>query len=211
MLTWKETVLLMYNATTLEVIGRRQYPGQGWGVTHDNTSLLVSDGSHLITVYELPVLGGKGQLKQTRQISVRDASTNQLIRNLNELEYVNNHIFANVWYADVILKIDPRTGYVVRKYDCRSLYPHSRRTRRADSFNGIAYNASDDSFLVTGKLWPKYYRLRLDEDMAGEEEFVPGIFPERTGLTGRTHGRDRSSKGMKSHHRNANSRGSLRN
>ena len=63
----------------------------------------------------------------------------------------------------MIVKIDPRTGKIVKKFDFRTLYPRSQRTPSADSFNGIAYNASDDTFLVTGKLWPKYYKIRMTD------------------------------------------------
>jgi len=163
MLTWREETMLVFNTTDLQLLGRRRYIGEGWGVTHNETCLMVSDGSSLITFYELPGDLNHSHLQKIRHIRVVDPTTHREIRFINELQYVNGYIYANVWYVDVILKIDPVSGRVLRKYDCRSLYPLSQRTDQADSFNGIAFNTTDNSFLVTGKLWPRYYRVRLDD------------------------------------------------
>ncbi len=86
------------------------------------------------------------------------------MRDVNELEYVGGYIYANVWYKDYILKIDPDSGEVVRTYDLQDLWPRRERPRTADCLNGIAYSAADDSFILTGKLWSKYYKVEFEKE-----------------------------------------------
>eukprot|EP01041_Mallomonas_annulata_P010000 gene10000-20808_t len=173
MLTWKERTMLLYNATNLEHIASKSYEtfnGEGWGITDDGTCLIVSDGSDIITFFEIPKIKDKGPLKKIKQIQVRDSSSGQYMRLLNELEYVNGYIFANLWYKDIILKIDPKTGQVVKKYDFKDLYPTRTRSADSDSFNGIAFNTTDNSFILTGKQWPKYYVVKLDDEIGDIDE-----------------------------------------
>eukprot|EP00601_Ochromonadales_sp_CCMP2298_P022358 CAMPEP_0173304020 /NCGR_PEP_ID=MMETSP1143-20121109/19210_1 /TAXON_ID=483371 /ORGANISM="non described non described, Strain CCMP2298" /LENGTH=281 /DNA_ID=CAMNT_0014244789 /DNA_START=144 /DNA_END=985 /DNA_ORIENTATION=- len=177
MLTWKERQVLLFDAQSLKQIGSKQfesYSGQGWGLTTDGEKLIASDGSDRITFYQIPVQGdGSSALQKIRTMTVRDPHTKKPVRYLNELEYAGGYIYANVWYKDYILKIDPETGLVLRKLDLSHLYPHPR-SRTADCLNGIAYNRTDGSFILTGKMWPSCYVVRLDDSIAdkGAESVV---------------------------------------
>ena len=156
-LTWKSNIGFVYDATTYEKLREFEYDPkikQGWGLTHDGSQLILSDGTDKI--HFLDTTG----LKVTRTITVRDG--NMAIKELNELEYINGYIFANVWQTNWIVKVDPKTGRVVGKLDLsrigneiRAQYP------TADVLNGIAYDKNSGAILVTGKLWPKSYLIRI--------------------------------------------------
>mgnify|MGYP001255378467 CR=1 FL=1 len=156
-LTWKKRVGFVYNATTYEKIKEFEYDPkikEGWGLTHDGVNLILSDGTDKIHFLDTV------DLKVTRSITVRDG--NMGIKQLNELEYINGYIFANVWQTNWIVKIDPKTGKVVGKLDLtrigneiRAQYPN------ADVLNGIAYDKNSGAILVTGKLWPKSYLIKI--------------------------------------------------
>lgn len=169
MLTWREGTLLVFDPESLELLGQARYPGEGWGLAYDGKHLIVADGTSTITFYETPAANtlhpqGEGALlTKVRQIDVHDHSHKVAIYNINELEYADGYLYGNIWYTDMILKIDLETGEVVRKFDCGSLYPKSERSVTADVMNGIAYNKKDKTFLVTGKLWGKYYSVELKE------------------------------------------------
>ncbi len=175
MLTWKEQKMLLMDSVSFEIIssiGFASSNGEGWGLTHDEKQhLIVSDGSDKITFYDIPSSSALS-LNKVREISVTDPQTKRVVNRINELEYVNGFIYANIWYKDVIIKIDPTSGHVVQRYDLALLYPKSKRSAKADCLNGIAYNASDGSFLLTGKLWPKYYKVQLDDHTAAKRAIV---------------------------------------
>lgn len=163
MLTWKNKVMLIFDASSLSLIGNITYAthnGEGWGLTTDGTHMIASDGSNRITYFAFPTLLQK-ELTKVRHIDIKDPITAKPIFQINELEYVNGFIYANLWYKDVILQIDSTTGAVVHTFDLSALYPHSSRKPSSDCLNGIAYNKADNAFLVTGKLWPKYYHVNL--------------------------------------------------
>lgn len=143
--------------------------GEGWGISYDGTSLVVTDGGHKLHFFALPSAdsAASSHLVKLKEVEVFDSKPHGMnprrkVSNLNEIEVVNGFVFANVWYQDVVLRIHPNTGEIVQRFDMRSLYPRVIRTRRADYLNGIAFNSSDDTFLLTGKFWPSYYRLQLD-------------------------------------------------
>jgi len=152
-LTYRTKVGYIYDARTFKKTGEFSFPSdEGWGMTTDSTSLLMSDGSNVITylnpadfkaVKTLPVIDENGQVMQ-----------------VNELEYIKGFIYANVYQSNLIIKIDPATGHVIGKLNLQSLadeakvrYPGSRE------MNGIAYDASTDKIYVTGKLWPNIYEI----------------------------------------------------
>lgn len=85
------------------------------------------------------------------------------ITRVNELEFINGFLFANIWYVDKLIKIDPSSGEVVKTYSFRTLYPKNKRAKSADCFNGIAYNSTDRSVMLTGKYWDKYYRVNMKD------------------------------------------------
>jgi glutamine cyclotransferase len=171
MLTYHEKTMLVFDVMTLELLHKVKYEtvtGEGWGLTNDGKYLIASDGSHILTVFEVPKENSK-ELVAIRYIQIRDSKTGKTVNNINELEYVDGYIYANVWFQDYIIKINYTSGMVEDQYDLKSLYPPHKRAPRVDCFNGIAFNHTDGSFLVTGKLWPRYYSL-LIKGVGGHEE-----------------------------------------
>jgi glutaminyl-peptide cyclotransferase len=156
-LTWTTNVGFIYNANTYEKIGEFKYDPkmkQGWGLTHDNKNLIASDGTDKIHFLDTT------SLKVLRTITVTDGSMH--IKQLNELEYVNGFIYANVWQTNWIVKIDPASGRVVGKLDLSPLGNEiDAIDPDADVLNGIAYDKNSKSLLITGKLWPKSYLIKV--------------------------------------------------
>ena len=151
-LTWQHQVGFIYDATSLSKIGQFNYQGEGWGLTNDGQSLIVSDGTSQIRFLD------PGTFKVVRTIAVVDA--NRPIDNLNELEYFNGEIYANVWHRDVIAIIDPHTGRVNAWINLRGLKPADATDEEA-VLNGVAYDAARQRLFVTGKLWPKLFEIRI--------------------------------------------------
>lgn len=167
MLTWKNKKLLVFDVVTFEKVATLAidtYNGEGWGLTFDQHQLIASDGTDKILFYDVPkIQDSKKKVIHSRLITVSDPKTSKKYVHINELEYANGYIFANVWYKDVILQIDPANGNVVAKYDMTKLYPKTSRTATVDCLNGIAFNETDSSFLLTGKLWPSYHKVTLKD------------------------------------------------
>ena len=130
------------------------YTSEGWGIAYDGTSRLVmSDGSDTLTFLDPKTL------KAVRTLRVTDAGTP--VANLNELEWIEGEIWANVWMTDRIARISPSTGEVNAWLDLSSLYPRGQRAPSADVLNGIAYDPSTRRIFVTGKKWPRLYQVRV--------------------------------------------------
>ncbi len=153
-LTWTTKTGFVYDATSYKQLKEFKYNTEGWGITNDGKNLIMSDGTDKLYFLDTT------SLKVQRTINVTNASNH--IRKLNELEYINGYIYANVWETPLIMKIDPATGKVVGKLDLSAianeinqLYPS------ADVLNGIAYDQNSKALLVTGKLWPKAYLIKL--------------------------------------------------
>src|SRR5262249_33043483 len=125
------------------------YPGEGWGLTNDGKQIYMSDGSSQIRVWD------PATLKEVRRITVKDGT--QSIAELNELEFVRDEIFANVWHQDRIARISPTDGRVLGWIDLTDILPKAERTNPEAVLNGIAYDAAGDRLFVTGKLWPKIF------------------------------------------------------
>jgi glutamine cyclotransferase len=156
-LTWEEKVGFIYDANTYKKIGEFQYNTPGWGITHDNKNLIMSDGTDKLYFLDTT------NLKVIRTLTVTDP-TGVRIKNLNELEYIDGYIFANVYETALILKIDPNSGKVVGRIDLSRLADEIKRMYpNTDVLNGIAYDKNSRALLVTGKLWPKSYLIRLAE------------------------------------------------
>jgi glutaminyl-peptide cyclotransferase len=151
-LTWRSRVAFVYDLATFEPKRRLAYTGEGWGLTSDGSSLIMSDGSD-----ELRVLD-PATFAERRRIRVTAAGTP--VRALNELEYVKGEIFANVWMTDLVARIAPDSGHVTGYLDLRGLLTPAERAR-TDVLNGIAYDAARDRLFVTGKLWPKLFEIRI--------------------------------------------------
>jgi glutamine cyclotransferase len=151
-LTWKENVCFICDPATLEQRGQLRYSGEGWGLTTDGKSLIMSDGTAVIR-YRNPQT-----FAVERELTVR--YNGQDLAWLNELEYFGGHIWANVYGLELLVCIDPETGNVVSDIDCRGILPANLKKPTTDVFNGIAYDAEHDALYVTGKYWPKLFRIR---------------------------------------------------
>ena len=152
-LTWQEQTGFVYDRATFELLQTFTYPTEGWGITHDGQRLIVSDGTSTIYFWD------PNSLQEIGRITVRDHLGP--INRLNELEYVNGEIWANIWLTDLIARISPETGDVLGYIDMSGLLDTSTLTQPADVLNGIAYDPASDRLFVTGKLWPALYEVRI--------------------------------------------------
>jgi len=152
-LTWREQTGLVYDKATFELQQQFTYPTEGWGITFDGTRLIVSDGTARLYFWD------PESLTELGSVEVYD-ETGAVVR-LNELEYIQGEVFANIWQTDRIARIDPATGKVVGWIDLSGLLPAADRTAATDVLNGIAYWPESNRLFVTGKLWPKLFEIRL--------------------------------------------------
>lgn len=150
-LTWEEETAFVYDRATLRRVGQFSYRGQGWGITHDGSRLIMSDGSS-----ELRLLD-PGTFRETGRLSVR--RDGRPVRDLNELEYIDGEIYANVWHEDYIVRIAPETGNVTAVLNLQGLRPPETRGDPEAVLNGIAYDAANRRLFVTGKLWPALFEI----------------------------------------------------
>jgi glutamine cyclotransferase len=150
-LTWKEGVAYTYDAATLAPRDSFHYAGQGWGLATDGTSLIVSDGSDSLRVLSPATF----QVHRVVHVRYNGAPLYQL----NELEYVNGEVLANVYESNWVMRIDPATGTVRQAIDFADLYPE--RPATAEVMNGIALAPDGRQLLLTGKLWPVLFQVRL--------------------------------------------------
>lgn len=178
MLTWQNKILNIYDANTLDLIKAvaiKTHSTEGWGITTDGRSLIVSDGSDKLNFFKIPSSAEVHSdqftelTKYKDTITVYDPVNHRGMKHVNELEYAQGYVFANIWYQDAIIQINPDTGHIVERYDLSKLYPKSRRTSRADCLNGIAYIEKDRTFLLTGKFWPKYYIVNFNKAFEEKE------------------------------------------
>lgn len=151
-LTWQSRRGFVYNKTTFARIADFTYPTEGWGITHDGRRLIMSDGS--ATLY----FWNPDTFTPVDSVDVYDIS-GPVVR-LNELEYINGEVWANIWQTDYIARIDPVTGQVLGWVDLSGLLTPAERAS-TDVLNGIAYMPESDRLFVTGKLWPKLFEIRV--------------------------------------------------
>lgn len=153
-LTWQSQTGFVFDLKTFALKQRFRYTGEGWGLASDQKQLYMSDGSAFIRVLNT-------ELKEVRRFQV--LAEGAPIDRLNELEWVDGELFANVWGTDVIARIDPATGKVSGWIDLRTLLPADKRgTDSVDAvLNGIAYDSKQRRLFVTGKLWPKLFEIEL--------------------------------------------------
>ena len=154
LLSWKEQEARLLDADTLELLRIARYDGEGWGLCYDGEKLYMSDGSSWLSIRD-PV-----SFNLLDRVQVREGG--QPMPLINELEYAEGLIYANLWLEDRILRIDPADGQVLASYDMSSLREHAlpAEARRGRELNGIAH-IEDDRFYVTGKGWPRLYEVRL--------------------------------------------------
>jgi glutamine cyclotransferase len=151
-LTWRSHTGFLYNKTSLGVIGNFTYPNEGWGLTYDGKQLIMSDGSSNLYFLD-PVT-----FQRVGQVQVHDGRTS--VAQINELEYVNGSVYANIFQQRTIAIINPETGQVTGWVDLSGLQG-APDTNPETVLNGIAYDAAGDRLFVTGKDWPNLYEIKL--------------------------------------------------
>ena len=154
LLTWHAGIAFKLDALSLDVLQQFSYQGQGWGLTYNGKQLIRSDGTHLLH-YHHPE-----SFKRLKSVPVH--MDNRPLTKINELEYVNGYLWANIWMQDFIVKIDPATGEVLARLDLSALSAVNKKTEQS-VLNGIAYDRSQDAFWVTGKFWSKRYLIKIRE------------------------------------------------
>lgn len=153
LLTWKEGTAFIYGLQSFEPVGQFSYSTEGWGLTSDGTALILSDGSNKLFWFD----PASGFSHKETLVTWQDVP----IQYLNELEYVNGDIYANIYLSDQIAIIDPETGVVKTMLDMRGLRPEENLVDKGEVLNGIAYDKENNRLFVTGKLWKWLYEIEL--------------------------------------------------
>jgi glutamine cyclotransferase len=155
-LTWRSGVGFIYDAATLEPTGQFTYGTEGWGITHDGARLIVSDGTSLLQFWDPATMQPTGGVYVTM--------FGLPVGQLNELEYIDGAVYANLWQTNLIVRIDPSSGKVTGVVDLGGLLDYAPRPgQQPDVLNGIAYDQATGRLFVTGKLWPAVFEIELLE------------------------------------------------
>lgn len=154
-LTWRSGTAHIYGIDDFVMAGAFTYEGEGWGLTCDGERLIMSDGTPVLQFRDTKTFALRRQLEVTSRGTPLDA--------LNELEFINGLVYANVWKTDDIALIHPNDGRVVGWLDLSGLLATMRFAGHVDVLNGIAYDAAGDRLFVTGKLWPWLFEIRIIE------------------------------------------------
>jgi glutaminyl-peptide cyclotransferase len=153
-LTWLSHKAFVYDRFSFRQLKTLSYEGEGWGLTHDDKELILSDGTPYLRFLD------PNSFRVTHRIHVVDED-GHAIENLNELEYIHGEIYANIWQTDEIIRISPRTGKVIGHIDLSGIIDKGELQGNGAVLNGIAYDAAGDRLFVTGKLWPKLFEIRI--------------------------------------------------
>lgn len=174
LLTWKSRNLLVYKRDDLSPLQRMQIPGEGWGLTNDGEQLVYSDGSDRLYFVD----PGKHRITRTLRVT----ENGRPLARLNELEWIDGRIWANIWQSDRIVVINPADGVVEASIDLRGLLPLPERRSDTDVLNGIARNPAEGGIWVTGKKWPWIYRIELvpTSATASDDPVAHGTIPRAT-------------------------------
>ncbi len=152
-LTWQDHVVLVYDRATLRFLHSIPYPGEGWGLTQDGKSLILSDGTAQLRFLD------PATFRELRRVTVRDHG--KPVAQLNELEFIHGQVYANIWHSDRIARIDPASGRVLGWIDLAGLLPQNQRSSPEAVLNGIAWDEARQRLFVTGKLWPKIFEIKV--------------------------------------------------
>ncbi len=152
-LTWHAHEGFVYDRFSFRLLRAFNYPGEGWGLTHDERSLILSDGTP-----NLRFLDPK-TFKEVRRVRVTDGG--KPVEDLNESEYIHGEIYANIWNTNRIARIAPRTGKVLSWIDLTGILPRQEMENDNAVLNGIAYDEQGNRLFVTGKLWPKLFEIKV--------------------------------------------------
>jgi glutaminyl-peptide cyclotransferase len=159
-LTWREQTGFVYALDDFTRTGHFQYPTEGWGLTHDGTQLIMSDGTNNLYFLDPDTFEEQGRVAVTHE--------GDPIHMLNELEFILGEVYANIWQTDMIVRINPETGAITGWIDLSGLLLEGPESAGADVLNGIAYDAAQDRLFVTGKLWPYLFEIVLIPTEPGE-------------------------------------------
>ena len=152
-LTWKSHLGFVYDKYNFKLLQEFNYPNEGWGITYDGNCLIMSDGTSILHFLDPETF------EEISQIEVHE--NNIPVTKINELEYVQGEIFANIWLTERIARINPLTGQVTGWIDLKGILSPEDRSEKVDVLNGIAYDAKNNRLLVTGKFWPKLFEIEL--------------------------------------------------
>jgi glutamine cyclotransferase len=152
-LTWESHLGLVYDRFSFRQLRTFSYSGEGWGLTQDGKSLILSDGTATLRFLDPTTF------HEMRRVTVTDQG--KPVTEINELEWVRGEIYANVWHTDRIVRIAPGTGKVVGWIDLHGLLPEAEHATSEAVLNGIAYDSAHDRLFVTGKLWPKLFEIKV--------------------------------------------------
>jgi len=153
-LTWTSGKAFVYDRSTFKLLRTFSYQGEGWGLTHDEKSLILSDGTSTLRFLE------PDTFRVTRRLAVVDEH-GEPVENLNELEFIGGEIFANIWHQDRIARISPQTGRVLGWVDMSGLREQAGASGPEAVLNGIAYDSKTGRIFVTGKLWPRLFEIKI--------------------------------------------------
>ncbi|HEY0320686.1 MAG TPA: glutaminyl-peptide cyclotransferase [Pyrinomonadaceae bacterium] len=157
-LTWQQGKGFIYDLKDFKLEGEFNYDGEGWGLTTDGHSLILSDGTNQLRFID------PATFRVLRTLSI--VHNNVPLTELNELEYIHGEIYANIWKTDRIVRLDPQTGRILAWIDLAELRPDETLRNSENVLNGIAYDTENDRLYVTGKRWPKVFEIRLKKKSA---------------------------------------------
>jgi len=152
-LTWRSRTGFVYDKRNFKLLGKFHYRTEGWGITHDDRRLIMSDGTANIYFLDPETYEINGRIEVT--------DINGPVTRLNELEYIRGEIYSNIWQTDNIAIIDPETGRVKGWIDLSGLSKLAGGDKTVKTLNGIAYDKDTDRLFVTGKLWPRIYEIQI--------------------------------------------------
>ena len=152
-LTWQSHIGFVYDKYSFKLLQEFYYPDEGWGITHDGKHLIMSDGTQTLHFLDPESFDEIGQI----EVSANDIP----VTGINELEYIQGEIYANIWQTELIVMIDPLTGQVVGWIDLKGILSPGDDSETVDVLNGIAYDVKNDRLFVTGKFWPKLFEIKL--------------------------------------------------
>jgi len=152
-LTWQSHIGFVYDKYSFKLLQEFNYPDEGWGITHNGKHLIMSDGTQTLHFLDPETFEEIGQI---------EVSANNIpVTRINELEYIQGEIYANIWQTERIARINPLTGQVIGWIDLKGILSLEDDSETVDVLNGIAYDAKNDRLFVTGKFWPKLFEIEL--------------------------------------------------
>ncbi|MFC2150942.1 glutaminyl-peptide cyclotransferase [Bacteroidota bacterium] len=152
-LTWRSNTGFVYDKKSFKLITTLKYSTEGWGITTDGEKLIMSDGTHTIHFLNPEYFNEIGKIEVYDQ--------NGPVDSINELEYIDGLVFANIYQTEEIIAFDPKTGKVLKRIDCRKIVPNGYQGEQDNVLNGIAYDKENDRYFITGKRWPNLFEVKF--------------------------------------------------